>query len=80
MEFEEELDKNKQKIYYFFGDCEFISTCEADNEKEALREFLQTEKSKDFNLILEFNKKDGSHNIYKNFNQLRKVKSLRHRR
>lgn len=80
MKSEDELDKSKQKIYYFYGAGEFMFVCEGDNEKEALKEFLQEFKSKDFDFVVEFNKKDGSYNTFKNFNKLRKVKSLRHRR
>lgn len=80
MKFEEELDKNKQKIYYFFSGGEFMFVNEGNNEKEALKGFLQEFKSRDFDFVVEFNKKDGNYNTFKNFNQLKKVKNLRHRR
>lgn len=80
MKFEEELDKTKQKIYYFFGGGEFVWVLDANNEKEALAEFLKEHSSKDYDLVVEYNKKDSDYMIYKNFNQLKKTKHLRHRR
>lgn len=68
MKFEEESEKTKQKIYYFFGSCEFITVCEADNKSEALKEYLQTNPTDKFDLILELNKKDANHTVYRYFN------------
>ena len=34
------LKSSKQFIYYFFSQCEFLASAEADNEKEAITDVI----------------------------------------
>lgn len=75
--FKKLLEQQKQKVFYFFKQGEFMDTIEADSKKKAVSGFLETFKINDFDLLIEFNKKDDSYQVYR-FENLKKC--LRHQK
>lgn len=64
MKFEEELEKTKQYIFYFFEQGEFVHSAEGDFIKECSRGIS-------FDTVLCYNKKTGTSSLvcsYKNRN------------
>lgn len=66
-----------QKIYYFYRYGEIIDSTEADNPDDAIEQFLKIYQPKDFDYLLEWDKKHGYYMTYRYDNN--KTSILGHR-
>ena len=82
-DFNKLLEREKHlKVYYFFCYGELIDTTEADNPEDAVEHFLKTYKPRDFDYLLEWDKKHGYYITYRYENNKRVTRItpvLRHR-
>lgn len=71
-EFKKLLERAKHlKVYYFFCYGEIIECFEADNPDDAIEQFLEIYEPKDFDYLLEWDKKHGYYITYRYDNNKR---------
>ena len=83
-DFTKMLEREKHlKVYYFFWYGEFQHSVDADNPEDAIKEFLKIYTIKDFDYLLEYDKKHGYYITYR-YDEGKWVKrftpSLRHQK